>query len=166
MVLPDPSPEHLYSFRIRLDGEELAILEVILIPYLVRSFKTIIVSNSMAAWIKAYISLVFLWSHASLPCLLLPNLSHIPITLCYPVWLCEKGVVHFRNHKLAILMLYWWSSASRLHIRKPHTDLLKFSEPTFTHAFGNWCDWSFTQAPNRRALIFILLDIDLNFVEI
>ncbi|KAI4872818.1 hypothetical protein NFI96_016137 [Prochilodus magdalenae] len=27
MVLPDPSPEHLYSFRIRMDGEELAILE-------------------------------------------------------------------------------------------------------------------------------------------
>ncbi|KAM9461934.1 actin filament-associated protein 1-like 2 [Clarias gariepinus] len=27
MVLPDPSPEHLYSFRIKLDGEELAILE-------------------------------------------------------------------------------------------------------------------------------------------
>jgi len=28
MVLPDPSPEHLYSFRIQMDGEELAILEV------------------------------------------------------------------------------------------------------------------------------------------
>ncbi|KAK3529550.1 hypothetical protein QTP70_031969 [Hemibagrus guttatus] len=27
MVLPDPSPEHLYSFRIQLDGEELATLE-------------------------------------------------------------------------------------------------------------------------------------------
>ncbi|XP_062859131.1 actin filament-associated protein 1-like 2 isoform X2 [Trichomycterus rosablanca] len=27
MVLPDPSPEHLYSFRIQMDGEELAILE-------------------------------------------------------------------------------------------------------------------------------------------
>ncbi|XP_016122736.1 actin filament-associated protein 1-like 2 [Sinocyclocheilus grahami] len=27
MVLPDPSPEHLYSFRIRMDGEELATLE-------------------------------------------------------------------------------------------------------------------------------------------
>ncbi|XP_067224999.1 actin filament-associated protein 1-like 2 isoform X1 [Chanodichthys erythropterus] len=26
-VLPDPSPEHLYSFRIQMDGEELAILE-------------------------------------------------------------------------------------------------------------------------------------------
>lgn len=28
MVLPDPSPEHLYSFRIQIDGEELATLEV------------------------------------------------------------------------------------------------------------------------------------------
>ncbi|TSK14748.1 Actin filament-associated protein 1-like 2 [Bagarius yarrelli] len=27
MVLPDPSPEHLYSFRIQMDGEELATLE-------------------------------------------------------------------------------------------------------------------------------------------
>ncbi|XP_058649430.1 actin filament-associated protein 1-like 2 isoform X2 [Onychostoma macrolepis] len=27
MVLPDPSPEHLYSFRIQIDGEELATLE-------------------------------------------------------------------------------------------------------------------------------------------
>ncbi|XP_076855398.1 actin filament-associated protein 1-like 2 [Brachyhypopomus gauderio] len=27
MVLPDPSPEHLYSFRIQMDGEELVILE-------------------------------------------------------------------------------------------------------------------------------------------
>ncbi|XP_051530630.1 actin filament-associated protein 1-like 2 isoform X2 [Myxocyprinus asiaticus] len=27
MVLPDPSPEHLYSFRIQMDGEELAALE-------------------------------------------------------------------------------------------------------------------------------------------
>ncbi|XP_026880716.2 actin filament-associated protein 1-like 2 isoform X2 [Electrophorus electricus] len=27
MVLPDPSPDHLYSFRIQMDGEELAILE-------------------------------------------------------------------------------------------------------------------------------------------
>ncbi|XP_048026498.1 actin filament-associated protein 1-like 2 isoform X1 [Megalobrama amblycephala] len=27
LVLPDPSPEHLYSFRIQMDGEELAILE-------------------------------------------------------------------------------------------------------------------------------------------
>ncbi|XP_056124796.1 actin filament-associated protein 1-like 2 isoform X2 [Rhinichthys klamathensis goyatoka] len=27
MVLPDPSPEHLYSFRIQMDGEGLAILE-------------------------------------------------------------------------------------------------------------------------------------------
>ncbi|XP_007259330.3 actin filament-associated protein 1-like 2 isoform X1 [Astyanax mexicanus] len=27
MVLPDPSPEHLYSFRIQMDGEQLAILE-------------------------------------------------------------------------------------------------------------------------------------------
>ncbi|XP_058262476.1 actin filament-associated protein 1-like 2 [Hemibagrus wyckioides] len=27
MVLPDPSPEHLYSFRIQLEGEELATLE-------------------------------------------------------------------------------------------------------------------------------------------
>lgn len=35
MVLPDPSPEHLYSFRIQMDKEELATLEVILISYLV-----------------------------------------------------------------------------------------------------------------------------------
>ncbi len=28
MVLPDPNPEHLYSFRIQIDGEELAALEV------------------------------------------------------------------------------------------------------------------------------------------
>lgn len=28
MVLPDPSPEHLYSFRIHMAGEELATLEV------------------------------------------------------------------------------------------------------------------------------------------
>lgn len=49
MVLPDPSPEHLYSFRIQMDGEELAILEVILISYLVGSLRTITVSNSMAA---------------------------------------------------------------------------------------------------------------------
>ncbi|XP_052426969.1 actin filament-associated protein 1-like 2 isoform X2 [Carassius gibelio] len=27
MILPDPSPEHLYSFRIQIDGEELATLE-------------------------------------------------------------------------------------------------------------------------------------------
>lgn len=32
-VLPDPSPEHLYSFRIHMDGEQLATLEVILISY-------------------------------------------------------------------------------------------------------------------------------------
>lgn len=28
VVVPDPSPEHLYSFRIQMDGDELAILEV------------------------------------------------------------------------------------------------------------------------------------------
>lgn len=28
MVLPDPSPEHLYSFRIQMDGAQLATLEV------------------------------------------------------------------------------------------------------------------------------------------
>lgn len=28
MVLPEPSPEHLYSFRLQMDGEELATLEV------------------------------------------------------------------------------------------------------------------------------------------
>ncbi|XP_066520607.1 actin filament-associated protein 1-like 2 [Hoplias malabaricus] len=27
MILPDPSPEHLYSFRVQMDGEQLAILE-------------------------------------------------------------------------------------------------------------------------------------------
>lgn len=59
MVLPDPSPERLYSFRIQMDGEELAILEVILISYLVGSLKTIKVSNSLASCIKAYNSLVF-----------------------------------------------------------------------------------------------------------
>lgn len=49
MVLPDPSPEHLYSFRIQMDGEELAILEVILISYLVGSLKTITVCDNVAA---------------------------------------------------------------------------------------------------------------------
>lgn len=47
-VLPDPSPEHLYSFRIQMDGEELATLEVSLVSYLVGLLKTSTMSNIMS----------------------------------------------------------------------------------------------------------------------
>lgn len=71
-VLPDPSPEHLYSFRIHMDGEQLATLEVILISYWSESLKMITLRNSIAAWKKLTSAWIF------------PDLIHFRHALLHP----------------------------------------------------------------------------------